>query len=764
MNNLVPTSPISYGDLELLQEQREIAAATPIEQLLAGAYRQRFLLAAAFLIPIVIAFAVSLMLPKSYTAVASVQLDQQVPHVVPETDLDPQLSPQDAPRFLQTELDRVRSRSVAEKVENRLKLEKSPSRMKALGIDPNKPGFIATLKKAVGLAQDSPFDASSAVIGALQTSVAAGAGLNTRLAEISFTSTDPNVSAEIANAYADALVESNIDAKVDTSAQAKQYLQGQLADAKKKLETSEKAMLAYARRADLTTTVMQTDDPKNEKITSLRDQQLGTMTDSLSQATARRIDAEQSWNQVRNTSPMSLPDVQSNQAIQTLVSQRAQAVASLEEERQRHTENYPSVREGEAKVKELDGQIATFSQSIKSAYYGRYVAAAQQQHQLLNTVGSLKGAAMSERERAVGFDALSREVETAKAFYDGLLQRYEQVAAASGAPSANVTIIDRAWPPSTADGGLTRNVALGGMSGLVLALLLGSIRERMHRVIRSSEDLEQALNLPSLGVVPQLAKADNVHDSLDDPHSALSEAYYSIGVALEHGTAAGLPKTLLTTSSGAAEGKSTSAMGIAQSLAAMGKRVLVIDADLRRPSSTKPIADSSKATLSDVLTGSARVEKVIEQLSRYPNLCGEGGRRRARQLKTDSGFSVISAGDVEVNPVTLLATDRLADILEKFAASYDIVIVDGPPVLGLADAVLIARSVEAVLLVVEANRTHSSEIAMAVSRLTNANVIGGIVTKFDSKVAGVRYGDSEYYTYRNDTRIAGELPYYGSSS
>src|SRR6059058_1714343 len=149
MNNLVPTSPISYGDLELLQEQREIAAATPIEQLLAGAYRQRFLLAAAFLIPIVIAFAVSLMLPKSYTAVASVQLDQQVPHVVPETDLDPQLSPQDAPRFLQTELDRVRSRSVAEKVENRLKLEKSPSRMKALGIDPNKPGFIATLKKAV---------------------------------------------------------------------------------------------------------------------------------------------------------------------------------------------------------------------------------------------------------------------------------------------------------------------------------------------------------------------------------------------------------------------------------------------------------------------------------------------------------------------------------------------------------------------------------------------------------------------------------------
>jgi succinoglycan biosynthesis transport protein ExoP len=728
MNNLVPVPPGSYADLELLPLQRQVGAATPIELLLAGAYRQRFVIAAAFLIPILVAVALTLALPRSYTAVASVQLEQQVPRVVPDNDLDPQLNTQDAPRFLQTQLDRVRSRNVAEMVDNRLRLEKSAKTMQALGIDPENPGIVVTLKKAIGLASDTPFNARAAVIGALQGDVNAEAGLNTRLAQISFTSADPNVSAEIANGYADALVQSNVEAKLETSSEAKRYLQGQLAEAKQKLESSETSMLAYARQADLTTTVMETNDPKNEKIASLRDQQLGTLTDSLSQATARRIDAQQSWNQASNTPAMLLPDVQTNQAIQGLVSQRAEAQGALDEERQRHTESYPSVREAEAKIKQLDAQIGTFAGSIKAAYYGRYVAASQQEHQLMSTVGGLKGAAMAERERAVGFNALSREVETAKAFYDGLLQRYQEVAASSGAPSINVSIVDRAWPPIVADTGLTRNAALGGMGGLVLALLLATIRERMHRVIRSAEDLEQALHLPSLGVVPRLRRSESMADALENPHSAQSEAYYSIAVSLETATPRGLPRTLLITSSAESEGKSTSAVAIARSLSALGKRVLVIDGDLRRASATRLLARSSNPTFSDVLSGSAPARGMVDH-------------------SDDQPFTIVAAGNSRCNPVTLLGASGLKDVLEKLAATHDIVIIDGPPVMGLADAVLLARSVEAVLLVVEANSTHSSELEIAVSRLAGENIIGAVITKFDAKAAGVRYGGSEYYNY-----------------
>lgn len=728
MNNLVPAAPRTFADVELVPLQREIAPATPIEQLLAGLYRQRYVVIAAFFIPLIIAAALAYILPRNFTAVASVQLDQQVPRVVPDNDLDPDISTQDAARFLQTQLDRVRSRNLAEMVDNRLKIEKSPHLMSALDIDPTNPGIVYQIKNLLGLAQ--PFNVRGAVISALMAGVNPEAGLNTRLAQINFTSHDPNVSAEIANAYASSLVSSNIDSKLQTSAQAKQYLQAQLTNAKLNLENSEKSMLAYARSADLTTTVMQTNDPKDEKIASLRDQQLGTMTDSLSQATARRIDAEQSWNQVRNTSPMLLPDVQSNQAIQNLVSQRAEAEASLKEERQHHTENYPSVREAEAKINELDGQIAGFAASIKSAYFGRYLAAAKQEQQLTSTVGSLKGAAMSERERAVRFNALSREVETASAFYDGLLQRYKDVAAASGVPSVNVTIIDRAWPPTQADAGLARNVALGGMSGLVLALMFGAIRERMHRVIRSPEDLERAFNLRSLGVVPKIGKREDLNEALEDPHSAQSEAYYSIAAALELTGPGGLPKSLLITSSVPSEGKSTSAFGIARSLSAMGKRVVLMDGDLRRPESTKFAGQPGTPALSEILAGAAPAQKIV---------AGSEG----------AGLSVIPAGTPNCNPVALLAATGTKDVFDKLASTYDILIIDGPPVMGLADAVLLARSVEAVLLVVEANKTHTSELDIALSRLPEEAVIGAVITKFHPRTAGVRYGGSEYYTYRS---------------
>ena len=249
------------------------------------------------------------------------------------------------------------------------------------------------------------------------------------------------------------------------------------------------------------------------------------------------------------------------------------------------------MRETAAKIGELDGQITNFAASIKSSFYGQYLAAAQQERQMQQSVASLRGAAMSERERSVGYNSLNREVETNKAFYDGLLQRYKEVATASGVTAANVTTVDRAWPPLSADPrNLGRNLVMGGIAGLMLAFVLGGVREKMHHVIRSSEDLEQRINIPSLGVVPRIAGPDGASAAIRGQHPAQAEAYHSIAVALQDASGS-LPKTLLVTSSAASEGKSTSAMGLARSLSAMGKRVLLIDGDLRRPGSTKALGD-----------------------------------------------------------------------------------------------------------------------------------------------------------------------------
>jgi capsular exopolysaccharide synthesis family protein len=161
----------------------------------------------------------------------------------------------------------------------------------------------------------------------------------------------------------------------------------------------------------------------------------------------------------------------------------------------------------------------------------------------------------------------------------------------------------------------------------------------------------------------------------------------------------------------------------------MGKRVLLIDADLRRRSSSRSLADGSDPGLSQVLAGSAAPEKTVQDVD-------------------GDGFKIIRAGDAECNPISLLAANRIKNVLDRLADDHDVVIIDGPPVMGLADAVLLARSVEGVVVVIEANKTHLTEVDVALSRLPQDNIVGGVVTKFDPKSAGVRYGGYNYYTYQ----------------
>lgn len=711
MNNLIPAPQTGLVELQPAQVGRVLPRSTPMHQISATVYRQRFVLVMIFLAALAIGALISWRAPRLYTASAAVQLEQQTPQVIVDQGLDPEPNVHDSDRFLQTQVDRVMSRSLAQAVAAKHDIGANPAHLAALGIS-----------------DSTPAQRSENVIHALQENVLTELGLNTRLAHISFTSRDPQFSADMANAYANALIDSNLQTKADTSTRAKQYLLSELGEAKKRLEGSERRMLAYARQADLTTTVVQASGPDGQG-NSLRAQQLGSLSNSLAQATARRIDAEQRWSQVQGTSAMSLPEVQENRAIQDLVAQRAQAQAALQEERQRHTDNYPTVQEAAAKISELNGQIAGVANNIKSSFRGQYIAASQQERQLSGKVSQVQGSAMAERERSVGYNSLKREVETNNAFYDGLLQRYKQVATAAGAPAANVSLVDRAAPPlepSSPD--VTRNMALAGMSGLIIALLFGSVRERMHNVVRSAEDVEDNVNLPTVGVVPWIASGRGAKNALVSSRAVQAEAYHSIAVGLRQMGTGVLPRTLLITSSMAAEGKTTSALGIARSLAQMGQRVLLIDGDLRHPSLASMLGQEEGPGFSDALSGAARPDTVVRDV---------GGQ----------GFSVITAGQSRDSSVALLSTGNLKALLDDFSADFDIVLIDGPPIMGLADAVLLAGSVDAVLVVVEANRVHYGQLELAVSRLPPTTVVGVVVSKFDAKRAGVDYGNTAYYNY-----------------
>lgn len=686
--------------------EQPTAGATPIQQIMAALYRQRYPVLAAILLALIVGAAITALTPPRYTAVASVQLEQQAAQVIAAPDLDPQRNPQDSERFLQTQIDLVRSRSMAEGVAKQLKAAQTPSIAEALEIN--------------GAGGDE------GVVQALQKQVQVERGLNTRLATISFTSRDAEVSAKIANAYAEQLVAENLTGKADISSRAATYLTTQLAEAKAKLEDSERRMLGFAKAADLSGAVS-SQAGKAGGLDSLRAQRLGVLTTSLAEATARRIDAEQQWLQIKNSSAMSLPQVQQNGAVQDLIAQRAKASAAQAEERKRYTSNYPS--EASAQIGKLDAEIQAVAGNIKRSFYDSYQTAAKQEAALRGAASRLGGAVMDERFRGVEYNALQREVETNTAFYDGLLQRYKQVIAASGAPSINVTIIDRANAPrhpSSPNG--KSNMALALIAGLIIAMAIALLREKMNEVIRSAHDLEAMGNLPFLGAIPLTARKVRVEDALADPESPQSEAYNSVAIAIGQLNSGKLPKSILVTSSTIGEGKSTSAVNIARSLSRIGQRVLLIDGDLRRPSIKDLVGQADGPGFAEALAGTVPLPQVVRRLG-------------------DMGFDVICAGENRKQSISLLAREHVVRVLGQLAGQYDVVVIDGPPIMGLADAIMLTDSVEVVILVVEANRISTNQLGLALGRLPSNKNVGGVITKFDAKKAGVGYGNEKYYTY-----------------
>lgn len=688
--------------------RRGAAPAFSMGKVMAGAYRQRMVLLGVLVAALVLGALITFLTPRTYSATASVQLNQQISRVLPDRDLDPEPAVQESERFLQTQVDRILSRSMAEAVEASVRASGTPRILAALGFE-----------------EGGANAAREDVVTAIQEGVSVELGVNTRLARISFASRDSQVSAQLANAYADALASSNLIDKSATATQAEQFLATQLAEAKQKLQDSERAMLSYARRTDVTSAIV----PGQDRGGSLRAQQVGVLTDQLALATSRRIEAQQAWTQVQGTPALALPEVQDNRAMQELIRQRGELEAMKAAETDVYTEKYPGVTSTVAKVEQIDEEINRLAGNIKRGYEVRYQAALRAEQQMAGTVAQLRGAAMSERERTVDYNALEREVEANRAFYDGLLQRFQQVAAASGSPGGNVIVVDRAEAPKTASSpNIPRNMALAFVLGLVAALAVGLMRERSVSVVRTADDAETALDLPNIGMIPAVPAKLRVDVEMLNPRSPQSEAYYSAAVALHQMAGNKLPKVVLVTSCTPREGKSTSSIGLARSYAAMRDRVLLVDGDLRRPSLAPMLGARIGPGLGDILAGTASIETAVQKLD-------------------DQRFDLLIAGQSDLDPVGLLSSDAVAATLEALGQLYDVIIIDGPPVLGIADAILLAGHAEVAVFVIESGRIETEQARIAVGRLPSNVPTASILTKFVARESGVKYGSRGYYQY-----------------
>lgn len=705
-----------HDELERLGHSR---AAFDLRYIISAMRANLWLIAALVTAALMAALVVTMLQTKRYEASASIQINDSSGRVLGAKEDQPDETNQaawDIDRFLKTQTEIISSRGMALRVAQRLNLIGSPALYQAQGLSLPAPGTSPELLKV---------QAAGLLAGNLEVKLPR----DSRIVKLTYNSTDPTFSAQVANAYAGEFIQSNLQRKFDSSAYARTFLGEQLADAKNKLEQSERALNAYARSAGIVRAPGGKDaDGKAGGSGSVVGDSLGQLNTAANEATAKRIEAEGRWRAVSGGPLLSSPAVQSNPTVIALLGQKAMVEADLSQDRSRHLDDYPTVRAKQAQLDTINRQLQVAANNVRASVRAEYDAALSTERQLRAQVSQLKGDAMSEQDRAVQYNLLAREVDTNRQLYDGLLERYKTLNAIAGVILSNVSVIDPAEVPrGQSSPNLFKNLLIGLLLGLALAAAVVVFKDQFDDAIRVPEDIEAKLDLSLLGVVP-LAQDGDPSAAMSVPKSPLSEAYNSLRGSLLYSTPDGLPQILLVTSAQAREGKTTTSIATAQGFARMGKRVLLIDADLRRPSLHKQLSLKSDRGLSSLLTSHDPLDAALQS--------------------SGSKLSVLVAGPIPPSPTELLSTPRIEDILQEAAAAFDVVLVDSPPILGLADAPMLSALVDGVVFVVEADRSRRGALKTALRRLRAMRpiMLGAVLTKFDPLKAGNRY--SEYYGYK----------------
>jgi polysaccharide biosynthesis transport protein len=390
--------------------------------------------------------------------------------------------------------------------------------------------------------------------------------------------------------------------------------------------------------------------------------------------------------------------------------------------------SYPVMVQIKSQIDEIDRQLTSEVQTIKESLKAAYESSLAQEEEMKKRIELLKQDVLDLQKRSIQYNTLKREADTNRDLYTSLLQRFKEVDVASGVGANNVFVVDRALLPySPSSPRLSRALLIALVLGLGAGFGVAYILERLDDKIRSIEQIESIAGFPALGVIPNVS---DVEQELADPRSALCEAYRSLCTALQFATENGLPKTLTITSAGPSEGKSLTSTMIAKHFAAMGRKVLLVDADLRNPSLHVKFASDNTVGLSNYLTGACTPPDVMQK-TEIPNL------------------AFIASGPLPPNAADLLASARVLSLLSIGSEVFDLIVIDGPPVVGLADAQLLSSAAAATLFVVAAGSTRTGLVRGALRRLqlSRGSVIGAILTKYDAKSAGYGYGYGYGYAY-----------------
>jgi capsular exopolysaccharide synthesis family protein len=630
----------------------------------------------------------------------------------------------------QTEYQLLRGRGLAEKVVAKLDLQKNPE----LQTGPTMSPWERFQRRFLGRAHVPNVDSDGIplppAVAAVRSRVIVEPLPGGRLVNVRFNAYDPQLAAQVANTLVELYIEQAVDFRFNTTSEATEFLSERLRDQKKKLEEAEKALQDFRRRNSLV-------NFDEQGVTSDKVQALET---AVMSARMNRIQKETLYSQLRSLSPAQV--AMSSAFLSSPIAQKIkEEISTLKAEQARLSETlgekHPDMVRVRSEIKAAEDKLAAEGQSFMRGAQGDYQLAANQEGTLLANLESARREALNVNSIAVEYGVLKREVESNRQLFDSLMSRAKETGLETELKSSNVRIVERAEVPGAPISPQHRkNYELGALIGLALGVGLTLLFEHLDNTIKTPEDVKEHLGLPFLGMVPDVAAKSG--STLPRPSpvilknqtSAVAEAYRVLRTNLIFTSADAAGRALLVTSANPGEGKTTTVVNLAASLALNGARVLAVDADLRRPTIHQHFAIAKAPGLSDLIVGKCQASEAI-------------------QTTRVKGLQVLPCGYVPPNPAELLGSATMKQVVNALRSHYDWVLIDTPPILAMADTPVLCPLVDGVVLVIGAEVSRRPGLQRAIDQVLGlgAKITGVVLNKVNLEKNSYYYGQyyGEYY-------------------
>jgi len=751
-SKLVPRENGSNGAVELVSVPSRFASFEPpprephlYDYLLILRKHQWLILSFMLAVVTIVAIATFRMQPV-YVATARVEIDRENANILPFQGADSYDFMMDLENYIETQSKILTSETLALQTIRNNNLSARPEFS-----SPNGPseaianGSLANQKRPPGLA-------------GFLNSLSVKRVPNSRLMDVSFESTDPQLAARIVNAHITSYIEQNFRSKYDATTHASTWLADQLGELKIRVQKSEDARIAYERQNQ----IWALDDKQN--ITS---QRLSDVNKQLTDAQSERMRKESLYQFAKSGNLDAVPQVQNSSALSDLMKKRNEAAAQYTDQLSQYGPNFPKVQRLQTQLKELDQSIEKEKQKTLNVLESDYREAQQRETLLTKALDQQKTETNQMAGKLVEYNILKREAEANKTLYEGLMTKLKETAISAGLRSSNIRVVDPAMIPSTpARPAKTRNVVLAFLVGLVGGIGLALMREYLDNTVKTPDDVETLSRLPSLAVVPQFADSNgsgkrhgllqsfssNGHDKRIElvaqhlPKSQMSEAFRALRTSILLSQADHPPQVILVTSALPREGKTTAAANLAVTLAQLGDRTVLVDADLRKPGVGRllNLGSGKYAGLSSYLAGVSSLDLVSVPHPAIPNLVA------------------IPTGPLPPNPADLLSSHKLVEAIAELRAKFKFIVIDSPPIMAATDAVILSVQADGVLIIVRSGETPKEAFTRTRDLLNSVKcrILGVVLNAVDASAPDYYYSYRYYpYSYGYGPQEASDAPH-----